>query len=242
MPKSLCNSMFEHVDTESSSELKCVRTTSSTAKGSHGGGGDSTARIEYTCAKGDHGGKNISIASNVYCTAIAEKTQEKDVLWTCAAFENGFDFSDFAQEVAASTLTCASGSAPLFKYTWTAHHETRNSCTDAVVGKTVIPTTETSDVFYETKSQIFSFIILNEVHDGCAAGGTTDTEEEEEDDESSPPPDDESTNSSSSSTSSAGGTSNTAVIGSSGSSAMGEFNKGLIAIAIVSSAIMDFWY
>jgi hypothetical protein len=163
IPTSYCEAMFVFSKTETGTELVC--------DWAREGEDNPTTWIDYGC--GEEGGKNVSIASNVLCTGYIDRLEDADRLWTCAAFQNGTDFSEFLQEVEASDITCASGKAPLFTYTFVAHYITMNVCDNTVVYDTVVPVRLTSDELDESLLS-FSFVLLEEAHVGCSSDGQDD--------------------------------------------------------------------
>jgi hypothetical protein len=163
MPASFCEYMFEFSKTETGTELVC--------DWAREGEDDPIHWIDYGC--GEEGGKNVSIASNVLCSGYIDRLEDADRLWTCAAFQNGTDFSEFLQEVEASDITCASGKAPLFTYTSVFHYKNMNICDNTVGYDTAVSASTTSDEFDEY-SLGYSFVVLEEAHVGCSSDGQDD--------------------------------------------------------------------
>jgi hypothetical protein len=108
---SVCSTAFDGGKQETASELICTAATANDGI---------SASIQYSC-EGDSNNATLSLVSmtsDVYCTGFKEQSNSTTSEWSCAAFADDTDFSEFLADVEASSnlTTCANGSAPLFYF------------------------------------------------------------------------------------------------------------------------------
>jgi hypothetical protein len=106
--------------------------------------------------------------------AYLAQLEDADMLWTCASFGDGTDYSEFLQEVEASDITCASGKAPMFTGNFVGNHKSINVCDNTVISETKFGAAQTSNELDETLLALISFLFVDEIHAGCSNDGGLD--------------------------------------------------------------------
>jgi hypothetical protein len=134
LSSSVCSNAFIKGKHETATELICTAATTDD---------DISVSIQYSC-EGDFSNNNnstslISITSDMYCTGFKEQSNSTTTEWSCAAFADDTDFSEFIADVKASNLTtCANGSTPLFRFISTGTDSNVDECLETATSGTFV--------------------------------------------------------------------------------------------------------